>query len=203
MNLLLILDLTGTFFFAVSGAMVAIKKDMDLLGIIVLGTVTALGGGTLRELFLGNFPPFVFQQDLYFYLAIAGSLFTFLFVEQLLHIQSVILLADALGLGTFVTIGVTKALAAAITPTSAVILGAITAVAGGMIRDILAQEIPYVLTKDFYAITCVLGGITFIMLKNMGLPRQPAMAATTLLVICLRILAIRYRWYLPRRPRHH
>jgi len=200
MNLLFILDLCGTFFFAVSGAMVAIKKKMDLFGIIVLGTVTALGGGTLRELFLGNFPPFVFQQDLYFYIALGGSLFTFLFVEQLQRIHSIVLLADALGLGTFVTIGVTKALAAGITPTGAVILGAISAVAGGMIRDIMAQEIPYVLNKDFYAATCVLGGTAYILLEKIGLARQPKMTTTTILVVCLRILAIRYSWQLPRHP---
>ncbi|MCR3921221.1 MAG: trimeric intracellular cation channel family protein [Firmicutes bacterium] len=197
MNLLLILDLVGTFFFAVSGAMVGIKKNMDLFGIIVLGTVTAIGGGTLREILIGQFPPFALRQDLYFYLAICGSLLTYLFVEQLLRIQSVVLLADALGLGTFVTIGVTKALDVAITPTSAVILGTITAVAGGMIRDVLAQEIPYVLTRDFYAITCILGGIVYLILEGLGLPRRVTMAIVTAFVVLLRILAIRYRWKLP------
>lgn len=198
MNLLFVLDLAGTFFFAISGAMVAIKKNMDLFGIIVLGTVTAIGGGTLRDILIGNFPPFVFHQDLYFYLAIIGSLITWLFVEQLLRIRSVVLLADAVGLGTFVTIGVTRALAVDITPTSAVILGTITAVAGGMIRDVLAGEIPFVLTRDFYAVSCILGGIVYLGLIALTVPQSVTMAVTTVFVIVLRVLAIRYNWKLPR-----
>jgi uncharacterized membrane protein YeiH len=198
MNLLFIFDLAGTFFFAISGSMVAIKKNMDLFGIIVLGTVTAIGGGTLRDILIGQFPPFVFRQDLYFYLAIIGSLFTWLFVEQLLRIRSVVLLADAVGLGTFVTIGVTRALAVDITPTSAVILGTITAVAGGMIRDVLAGEIPFVLTRDFYAVSCILGGIAYLGMEALDTPLHITMAITTILVIILRVLAIRYSWKLPR-----
>lgn len=198
MSLLFILDMAGTFFFAVSGAMVAVKKNMDLFGVIVLGTITAIGGGTLREVLLGQFPPFVFRQDVYLYLAVTGALLTFLFVEQLLHIRSVVLLADAVGLGTFVTIGVLRALNADITPTSAVILGTVTAVAGGMIRDVLAGEIPFVLTRDFYAVSCILGGILFLVLRHFGLPASTVMAATTSFVIALRVLAIRFNWRLPK-----
>ncbi|EEG77829.1 trimeric intracellular cation channel family protein [Dethiobacter alkaliphilus] len=198
MGLLFFLDMAGTFFFAVSGAMVGVKKNMDLFGIIVLGTVTAIGGGTLREVLIGQFPPFVFRQDVYFYVAIIGSLFTYLFVEYLLRIKSIVLLADAVGLGTFVTIGVTRALSVDITATSAVILGTITAVAGGMIRDVLAGEIPFVLTRDFYAVSCILGGITYLALNSLQAPQNATMAVTTLLVIVLRVLAIRFGWKLPR-----
>ncbi|MBS4032762.1 MAG: trimeric intracellular cation channel family protein [Clostridiales bacterium] len=198
MSLLFILDLAGTFFFAISGAMVAVKKNMDLFGIIVLGTVTAIGGGTLREVLLGQFPPFAFRQDLYFSLAIIGSMFTFLFMEQLLRIRSVVLLADAVGLGTFVTIGVLRALEMNTTYTSAIILGTITATAGGMIRDVLAGEIPFVLTRDFYAVSCIIGGIFFIILHRVGVTPDLVMALTTLLVIILRVFAIRYGWTLPR-----
>ncbi|MDW7650340.1 MAG: trimeric intracellular cation channel family protein [Bacillota bacterium] len=197
-TLLFILDMAGTFFFAVSGAMVAIKKNMDLFGIIVLGTVTAIGGGTLREILIGQFPPFVLRQDLYFYIAITGSLFTFLFVEQLLRIRSIVLLADAVGLGTFVTIGVTRALEVDITATSAVVLGVISAVAGGMIRDVLAGEIPFVLTRDFYAVSCIIGGITYLSLVRIDVPLHLTMAFTTFLVIVLRVMAIYFRWKLPR-----
>jgi uncharacterized membrane protein YeiH len=192
--------MAGTFFFAVSGAMVAIKKNMDLFGIVVLGTVTAIGGGTLREILIGEIPPFVFRQDLYFYLAIIGSLFTWLFVEQLLRVRSIVLLADAIGLGTFVTIGVTRALSVDITPTSAIILGTITAITGGMIRDVLAGEIPFVLTRDFYAASCILGGMAYLGMASLDVPTNITMAITTIFVIILRVLAIRYHWKLPRRP---
>jgi uncharacterized membrane protein YeiH len=198
MTLLFILDMAGTFFFAVSGAMVAVKKKMDLFGVIVLGTVTAIGGGTLREILLGRFPPFVFRRDIYIILAVAGAMFAFLFIEHLLQIGSAVLLADAVGLGTFVSIGVQQALSADITPASAVILGTVTAVAGGMIRDVLAGEVPFVLTRDFYAVSCIVGGIFFIILRNLGLETNTVMMSTTLLVIIMRVLAIRYRWKLPR-----
>jgi len=199
MNPLLILDLTGTFFFAVSGALVALKKEMDLFGVLVLGCITAIGGGTLREVLLGQFPPFVFRENAYIYVAVAGSLLTYFFIEQCKRIQSVILLADALGLGTFVSIGVTNALQANITPVSAVILGVITAVAGGMIRDVLAGEIPFVLKRDFYAATCVLGGIVYLILAGFQTPQKIIIPTVTAFIVFLRILAIRYNWKLPRK----
>ena len=198
MTLLFLLDLTGTFFFAVSGALVAIKRKMDLFGIIVLGCVTALGGGILCELLLGRIPPFVCRQDLYLYVAISGALLTYFFLEYFLRIHSVVLLADALGLGTFVTIGVSQALQAEITPTGAVILGTITAVAGGMMRDLLAGEIPYVLTRDFYAVTCVIGGMVHVFLTGLGCPHNLTTFFVTAFIIIMRVLAIRYHWKLPR-----
>lgn len=198
MGLLSFLDLAGTFFFAISGAMVAVKKDMDLFGIIVLGTVTAIGGGTLREVLLGQSPPFAFRHDFYFFLAIIGSMLTFVFMEQLLRIRSVVLLADAVGLGTFVTIGMLRALEMNTTYTSAIILGTITATAGGMIRDVLAGEIPFVLTRDFYAVSCIIGGIFFIILHRIDVAPDLIMASTTSLVIILRVFAIRYGLTLPR-----
>jgi len=202
MNLLLLLDLTGTFFFAVSGALVALKKKMDIFGVVVLGCVTAIGGGTLREVLLGQFPPFVFRNDTYIYVAAAGSFLTYIFIEHYKRVRSIALLADALGLGTFVSIGVAKALEANITPVSAVILGVITAVAGGVIRDVLAGEIPYVLTRDFYAVTCVLGGILYLVLVGFLIPQKIIMATVTAFIVFLRILAIRYNWKLPhRRPK--
>lgn len=198
MPFLAFLDLAGTFFFAVSGAMVAIKKNMDIFGVAVLGIITAIGGGTLREVLLGNFPPFIFRQDVYVYVALCGAMATFLFFEQFIRIRSFVLLADAVGLGTFVTIGVLRALSAQVTPTGAVILGTITAVAGGMMRDVLAGEIPFVLTRDFYAVSCIIGGIAFLGLSRLGVAESMVMASTTGLVITLRVLAIRFRWKLPR-----
>jgi len=199
MSLLFLLDLTGTFFFAVSGALVALRKNMDLFGVIVLGCVTAIGGGTLREILLGQFPPFVLRQDLYLYVAIIGSILTYLFIEYYRRVHSIGLLADALGLGTFVSIGVTRALEANITPIGAIVLGTISAIAGGMLRDVLAGEIPYVLTRDFYAITCILGGIVYLILVSFHIPQKYIMAIVTVFVVVLRILAIRYNWKLPRK----
>ncbi len=198
MSLLFLFDMIGTFSFAISGAMVGVKKNMDIFGIVVLGIVTAIGGGTIREVFIGQFPPFAFRQDIYFYLAIAGALITYLFMNHLLRIKAIVLLADAVGLGTFVTIGVSRALAVDITPIGAVVLGTVSAIAGGMIRDVLAGEIPFVLTRDFYAVSCILGGIVYLVMAGLETPQNITMATATSVVIVLRVLAIRYSWKLPR-----
>lgn len=136
MTVIYALDLIGTFAFALSGAIMAIRKDMDLFGISVLAFVTAIGGGTTRDLLLGNTPVFILTEPIYLYISMFASMLAFLFYRALIKVNSVILLADALGLGTFVCIGVSKALAADVSYAGAVILGLITAVVGGMIRDL-------------------------------------------------------------------
>lgn len=194
MSVLYLLDLFGTFAFALSGALVAIKKEMDLFGVIVLALVTAVGGGTIRDTLLGNTPVFVLLDPNYVYVSLAGALTTFLFYRQLFRINSIILIADAFGLGTFVCIGVSKALGANISFTGAVILGVTTAVMGGIIRDILAREIPAVLTRDFYAMTCVLGGLLYVTLYHYHITEEHIMLLTAGFIIILRLIAIKYKW---------
>ncbi|MDO7787381.1 trimeric intracellular cation channel family protein [Desulforamulus aquiferis] len=198
MTIMYSLDLLGSFAFALSGAILAIRKNMDLFGIFVLAFVTAIGGGTTRDLLLGDTPVFILTEPIYIYISIIASLLAFLFYRALIRINSVILLADALGLGTFVCIGVSKALAADVSFAGAVILGLITAVVGGIIRDLLANEIPAVLMRDFYAITCIGGGIIYVLLHNHGIPQNFVMLSSAGFVILLRVLAIRFNWCLVR-----
>ncbi|SHF08727.1 Uncharacterized membrane protein YeiH [Desulforamulus putei DSM 12395] len=164
MTILYFLDLLGTFAFALSGALAAIKKEMDLFGVVVLALVTAIGGGTTRDVLLGNTPVFILNEPIYIYVSLAGAVCTFLFYRSFFKINSIILIVDALGLGTFVCIGVSMALEAGISFAGAVMMGVITAVMGGIIRDVLSGEVPSVLTRDFYAMTCVVGGILYIVL---------------------------------------
>ncbi|MHB8158068.1 MAG: trimeric intracellular cation channel family protein [Desulfocucumaceae bacterium] len=196
MSIIYLLDLFGAFAFALSGALMAIKKDMDLFGIVVLAFVTAIGGGTVRDILLGNTPLFILNNPVYIYLSIVASLFAFMFYRTLFKINSAILIADALGLGVFVCIGVSKALEADVSYTGAVLLGLITAVMGGIIRDILAKEIPSVLTRDFYAVTCIGGGIVYVALHSLNLPQGNIMLLTAVSVILLRLLAIMFNWNL-------
>ncbi|HEX3043434.1 MAG TPA: trimeric intracellular cation channel family protein, partial [Bacillota bacterium] len=188
------LDFFGTFAFALSGALTAIKKDMDLFGIFVLALVTAIGGGTIRDILMGIAPVFFLNQPVYIYLSVAAAFCAFFFHRGLFKINSVILIADAIGLGTFVCLGVSKALAAQVSFTGAVLLGLITAVMGGIIRDLLENEIPAVLIRDFYAMTCILGGITYVLLYKLGISQDIIVLLTAGLVITLRFLAIKFHW---------
>jgi uncharacterized membrane protein YeiH len=194
MPLLHWLDLFGTFAFALSGALTAIKKDMDLFGILVLALVTAIGGGTIRDILLGIAPVFFLNQPVYIFLAVAATFCAFFFHRELFKINSVILTADAVGLGTFVCLGVSKALAAQVSSTGAILLGLITAVMGGMIRDLLENEIPAVLIRDFYAMTCVLGGVIYVLLYKLGISQNMIVLTTAGLTITLRLLAIHFHW---------
>jgi uncharacterized membrane protein YeiH len=198
MNLLYSLDLLGTAAFAASGALAGIRRDMDMLGVLVLGIVTATGGGTLRDLLLGDTPPFIFKNETYLYLSISVSLLVFLFHRQLKFFKHPLIFCDALGLGTFVVIGTGKALDFRIGFLGSVMAGVMTATAGGMIRDILSNRVPMVLQKEVYASACVVGGILLTLLHNSSLPRSWAYLASAFTVIVLRLLAIRYDWSLPR-----
>ncbi len=198
MNFLYILDLIGTAAFAASGAWAGIRRDMDLFGVLVLGMVTATGGGTLRDMLLGDFPPFCLKNEAYLFISIAVSLAVFFLHRRLGFLQHPLLYFDAIGLGTFVVIGTGKALEYQMGFIGAVCMGIITATAGGVVRDVLSNQVPLILRKEVYASACLAGGALMVLLHHTPLP--PALVATVaaLTVIALRLLAIRHNWSLPR-----
>jgi len=202
MNLLYCLDLLGTAAFAASGALAGIRRDMDLFGVLVLGMVTATGGGTLRDLLLGDTPPFIFKDETYFYLSIITALMVFLFHRQMDFLQHPLLYLDALGLGTFVVIGTGKALDFHIGFIGSVMMGVVTATAGGMMRDMLSSQIPLVLQKEVYASACLVGGSLLYLLHLTPLPLPWTLVFSALSVIVLRLCAIQYNWSLPKANRH-
>jgi len=199
MTLLYTLDLLGTAAFAASGALAGIRRDMDIFGVLVLGLVTATGGGTLRDLLLGDTPPFIFQNETYLYISIAVSLAIFIFHRNLDFLKHPLLFFDAVGLGTFVVIGTGKALDFRIGFLGSVMMGVTTATAGGMIRDVLSTRVPMVLQKEVYASACLAGGVLLTLLHHTAIPRAWALLVSASTVIILRLLAIRYNWSLPRR----
>lgn len=202
MNLLYGLDLLGTAAFAASGAQAGIRRDMDLFGVLVLGLVTATGGGTLRDLLLGDMPPFIFRNETYLYLAILVSVGVFVFHSHMTFLRHPLLYFDAVGLGTFVVIGTGKALDFRMGFIGSVMMGVMTATAGGMMRDILSTRIPLVLQKEVYASACLAGGaLLYILLQLTPLPRGWALLISALTVIMLRLFAIHYNWSLPRASR--
>lgn len=201
MNLLFILDMIGTVAFAASGAWVGVRKEMDLFGVVALGMVTAIGGGTLRDLLLGDLPPFCLQNEVYFWVPAITAILVFILHRHLPNLMQPLLYLDAIGLGTFVVIGVNKALMFETGPFGAVLMGVLTGTAGGVIRDVLANEVPLILRQEIYASACILGGILLVVLTHLESPERINLLVVAGSVILIRILAIRYNWSLPKAPR--
>jgi len=199
MTLLYTLDLIGTAAFAASGAWAGIRNRMDMLGVLVLGVVTATGGGTLRDILLGDFPPFCLRDETYLYISIFIAILVFFFNRRLMFLKNPLLYFDAVGLGTFVVIGTQKAMTYHMGALGAILLGVMTATAGGVIRDVLSNEVPLILRKEtLYASVCFAGGGLMVLLILTPLPAPVATIVAALTVIILRVLAIRYHWTLPR-----
>ena len=198
MNIIYILDLVGTAAFAASGAWVGVRKHMDLFGVLVLGTVTAVGDGTLRDLLLGDIPPFSMKDEYYIYIAIAVSVAVFANRNRFKAFEKPLLYFDAIGLGTFVVIGSTKAIDFQLGPLGAVLMGVMTGTAGGVIRDLLANQVPLILRREIYASACIAGGMFLVLLEQLGTPRPAAALLAAGTVIGVRLLAIHYDWSLPR-----
>ncbi len=198
MNLLYTLDLIGTAAFAASGAWAGIRNRMDLFGVLVLGLVTATGGGTLRDILLGDTPPFCLQDETYLYLSAAVALAIFFLHRKLEFLRHPLLYFDAVGLGTFVVIGTGKALQFEMGPLVAVLMGVMTATAGGVVRDVLSNQVPLILRKEIYASACLAGALLLVLLRRPPLPVSAAALLAALAVITLRLLAIHFNWSLPR-----
>lgn len=199
MTFLYALDLLGTAAFAASGALAGIRREMDIFGVLMLGLVTATGGGTLRDLLLGDTPPFIFKDETYLYLSVVVSLAVFILHRRLDFLQHPLIYFDAVGLGTFVVIGTGKAISFKLGFFGAVMMGVITATAGGMIRDLLSNRIPMVLQKEVYASACLAGGaLLYLLHQYTGLPPSWSLLAAASTVIVLRLLAVQRNWSLPR-----
>ncbi len=199
MNLPLIycLDLFGTAVFAISGALVAGRKRMDLFGVITLALVTAIGGGTLRDLLLDSRPIFWLKDHNYIYISLAFALVTFFFVRFLHKRTRALLIADAIGLSAFTVIGADKALTMGHTGLIAIIMGIMTGVVGGMIRDVLSDEIPLVLRTEIYATAAMAGALVFVTLKMIAVQEWLYTLAAVLITLVLRLSAIKWRLALP------
>lgn len=204
-----IIEIIGTIAFASSGAMVGIKKQMDLLGVCVLGMTTAVGGGMIRDLILGINPPVMFQNPTYALIAIAFSILIFcglyFFQSKLTHskVQGVydklMMIFDSLGLGLFTVVGVTAAINIGYETTGflQIFVGVLTGVGGGVLRDIMAGNTPYIFVKHVYASASILGAIVCV-LAEPWLGELPAMLIGAVVVFVIRILAAHYKWNLPR-----
>jgi uncharacterized membrane protein YeiH len=196
-TVLYFLDLLGTAAFAASGALAGVQRRMDLLGVVVLGLVTAVGGGTIRDVLLGAVPPFCFNDENYLYLSIVVALLVFYYHHSLDFLHRPLLYFDALGLGTFLVIGTGKALAYNHGFVVAVMMGVMTATAGGVVRDVLSDQVPFILQKEIYATACIFGGILYYILYKQGVNESMVAVIAALVVVVIRVVAIHRHWSLP------
>ncbi len=192
------LDLFGVIVFAMTGALTAGRKHMDVFGVIVVAIVTALGGGTLRDLTLGRGPVFWASNPVYVLVAAAAGLLTFAFGRAAKESSAILLVLDAFGLAVFTVIGCQKAVEAHLASGAIVaIMGVMTGVAGGIIRDVLCGEIPLVLRKEIYATASLLGGLVFVGLWKMGIGGAESVAIAGAAVLAVRLSAIHWQLSLP------
>jgi uncharacterized membrane protein YeiH len=196
--LVMALDLIGTFVFAISGAMLGIRQGMDLFGILVLAFVTAVFGGILRDLLIGAIPPAAVGSWYYLALAVTAGLLAFWCHELLARLQQPVLFFDAAGLGIFAVAGTQKALDYGLNWPMAAVLGVISGIGGGMVRDVLAAQIPVVLRSDIYAVAALAGGLVVVAGSYLGLPSTFVTLAGAALCVFLRIMALYRGWKLPR-----
>lgn len=206
--ILFVFEMLGVVAFALSGVMVAVKKELDCIGVIVVGTVTAVGGGAVRDIILGILPPTMFTQPVYALSAIAVSIISFIiayaneswFETRIERMNGFINLLDAIGLGIFVTIGVDAALAKgfADNPFLVIFIGTLTGVGGGLMRDQLVGAIPMVLQKRVYAVAAAIGATIYYCMHLLNFLDLVSVACGAGAVVAIRVLAAKYRWNLPR-----
>lgn len=198
MDVLYTLDIIGTFVFAISGIRVAAKKEMDLFGATVIGFVTAVGGGTTRDVLLGSYPV-AWIQDPYYPLTIALAVpFTLLFRKYIVNLRRTFFIFDTIGIALFTISGMQKALSLGLNPALAMVMGMVSAVVGGVIRDTLCNEIPLIFRKEIYATACLAGAIVFFTLSQVPIPVNLNYLITTTVIVVIRIVAIKYNLSMPK-----
>ena len=199
------LELFGTFFFAISGAMAMHDKEHDWFGAGITGFITAIGGGSLRDVLLGSYP-LVWIKDINFLYAIfSGVLIALLFFTRLLRLKRTFFLFDTLGISFFTILGVEKALSMGVRPEIAAMMGMFSAVMGGVIRDTIVNEMPVIFRKEIYATACLAGASVYLLLDlQTPLDRNFNLLVSIAVIIVIRILAVRYNLALPgfKKPNH-
>ncbi|MFE9907225.1 trimeric intracellular cation channel family protein [Streptomyces clavifer] len=198
---LLALDLTGTFAFGLNGALLAVRAArLDVVGVVVLGLITALGGGFIRDVMIGSLPPSTLLDWRYYTLAALGALIAFALSRHLRRIGKAITVLDTIGLSTFAVTGASTALDAGQGVAPAILLGVVTAVGGGTIRDTLVRQIPTVLRSGLYAVPALVGAAVTVATVEMGVYGLPAALGAAAACFLIRMLGLRYGLNAPEPP---
>ncbi|PLX70629.1 MAG: hypothetical protein C0602_03725 [Denitrovibrio sp.] len=197
MTLFQIIDFIGTVSFAASGALAGVRKQLDLYGICFLAIVTAIGGGTTRDVMLGHVPPFAFTEISYFLLSIATAIVVFTFQTQMTRTYTKLVWMDAVGLGLFNVTGLTIALSSGVGYFGSIVFGVITCTVGGMMRDVIIGETPFVLKQEIYATACIISGVVFCLMHYLGVNMQINMMASAVLLFAIRMVTYKFRVHMP------
>jgi len=196
MDWIYILNLAGVFVFAISGTLTAIDSDFDVVGAVIIGFIAALGGGTLRDVLIGETPVGWMQDAISLYVIVAAVLCSYLFKKSILKLRKGMFIFDTIGLGLFTILGLQKTLELGLSPLIAVIMGVVSAVFGGVIRDVLSNIVPLIFRTEIYASACVAGALVFLVLDGLRLPLELSMVVSMVVVFLIRYFAVRRKWAL-------
>lgn len=191
------IDLLGTIAFAISGVLVAMHKKMDLFGILIIAFVTAIGGGTIRDVIIGNTPVGWMKDMNYTYAIIGSAVFAIIFRKKINYLRTSLFLFDTIGIGLYTVVGVEKGITAGLHPIICIALGTISACFGGVIRDILCNEIPVIFRKEIYATACIVGGAAYFLIEMLPIEGDFVFMFAGLVVIIVRLLAVKFKISLP------
>jgi uncharacterized membrane protein YeiH len=196
-ELLLVLDLAGTFVFAISGAMLGVRHKLDIFGVLVLSFAASSAGGITRDLLINSLPPAAISDWRYCTVSIVAGLMIFFWYSPISRLQKPILVFDAAGLALFAVAGSTKALAFQLNPLMAALLGMLTGIGGGIIRDLLVARTPVVFQRDLYAVAALASAVLVVVGYQLAWPAVPTALGAALVCFALRLVAIWRRWSLP------
>lgn len=191
------IDILGTIAFAISGVLVAFNKRMDLFGILIIAFVTAVGGGTLRDILIGNTPVSWMTNITYTYVVLGSAIFAIIFRSKINYLRTSLFLFDTIGIGLYTLVGIEKGLQANLHPIICIALGTMTASFGGVLRDILCNEIPVIFRKEIYATACIAGGLVYFLLIKLSIDSNIVFIISGIVVIVIRLLAVKYEIRLP------
>ncbi len=196
MEFLWLIDILGVVAFSISGVLTAMKKRLDVFGVLIIGFVTSVGGGTLRDVLIGF--PVAWMRDLtYVYVVFATTAFAIIFRNKLNYLRTSFFMFDTIGIGLYTVVGVEKGIAAGLPVVICVAVGTISACFGGVIRDILCNEIPVIFRKEIYATACILGGFSYFLLIKLNFSENWTFIIAGLIVIVVRGLAVIFKLTLP------
>ena len=196
-DLIYLLDLFGVMIFGITGALVAREKRMDVFGVVVIALVTALGGGTIRDLILGRTPVFWVHDVTYIWLGVLGAVIAMIATRRGWLPRRPLLISDAFGLALFAVIGADITLNTGAPALIAVMMGVTSAVAGGVVRDLLSDQIPLILREEIYATAALAGAVVYVLLDGLRVTPDLATIIAISVALTLRLAAIRYKWSLP------
>ncbi len=192
-----VVDILGTVAFAISGVLIAMHKKMDLFGVLIIAFVTAVGGGTLRDMLIGQTPVSWMTNMTYVYVIFGATVFAIVLKNKINYLRTSLFLFDTIGIGLYTVVGIEKGLNIGLHPIICIALGTMTASFGGVIRDILCNEIPVIFRKEIYATACILGGITYFLLREIMADTNFVFVIAGIVVIVVRLLAVKFKISLP------